>query len=322
VYLGIEIGGTKLQLGVGPGDGVLRALWRGPVDVGAGPEGIRRQIVTAVPELLARAGIERAELKSVGVGFGGPVDDATHTVIKSHQIEGWDNFPLADWVADVVRLPAVLGNDADVAGLAEALHGAGKGFSPVFYITIGSGIGGGLIINGEVYRGCGRGAAEIGHLRIAHPALQQVEIRPLEEWSSGWSIPRNIPLVTGGPRNLWVAAPPGGGDPRQTLTRSLARKAEEGDERAQQVLNMAWEALAESICHVIALLCPRRIVIGGGVSLMGEKVLFEPLRRLVSARVFRPFAGLTDIVPAALGEEVVVHGAVALARRRLGEEHP
>src|SRR5438067_9215368 len=95
-------------------------------------------------------------------------DAARRTVIKSHQIEGWDNFPLADWIADLVGLPAALGNDADVAGLAEALHGAGKGLSPIFYITIGSGIGGGFIIDGEIYRGVGRGAAEIGHLRFAH----------------------------------------------------------------------------------------------------------------------------------------------------------
>src|SRR5262245_51425502 len=166
MFLGIEIGGTKLQLGIGPGDGTLAGLWRGTVDVAAGAEGIRRQITNAVPELLAKAGVGRAALKGVGIGFGGPVDDATASVIKSHQIEGWDNFPLADWISDLVGLPAALGNDADVAGLAEALFGAGKGLSPVFYITIGSGIGGGLIINGEIYRGCGRGAAEIGHLLV------------------------------------------------------------------------------------------------------------------------------------------------------------
>src|SRR3989440_3416394 len=188
-FLGIEIGGTKLQLGVGAGDGVLAGLWRGTVDVAAGPEGIRRQITAAVPELLTRAGVERSRLRGVGVGFGGPVDDATHTVIKSHQIAGWDDFPLADWVSDLVGLPAVIGNDADVAGLAEALFGAGKGLSPIFYITIGSGIGGGFILNGEVYRGCGRGAAEIGHLRMA---LQDIDNRldhcRLEELASGWGI--------------------------------------------------------------------------------------------------------------------------------------
>src|SRR5262245_52822765 len=173
-YLGIEIGGTKLQLGVGPGDGTLAGLWRGTVDAAAGADGIRGQITAAVPELLIRSGIERSQLKGVGIGFGGPVDDATRTVIKSHQIAGWDGFPLADWISEITGLPAVLGNDADVAGLAEALFGAGKGLSPIFYITIGSGIGGGLIINGEIYRGCGRGAAEIGHLRDNYVAGREV----------------------------------------------------------------------------------------------------------------------------------------------------
>src|ERR1700732_755907 len=164
MYLGIEIGGTKLQMGVGLGDGSLAGSWRGNVDVVAGPEGIRRQIVTALPALLERSQVKRSDLRSAGVGFGGPVDDATRTVIKSHQIVGWDNFPLADWVGELVDLPCALGNDADVAGLAEALFGAGKGLSPVFYITIGSGIGGGVIIKGEIYRRCGRGGGGGGHL--------------------------------------------------------------------------------------------------------------------------------------------------------------
>ncbi len=318
MWLGIEIGGTKLQLGVGPDDGALRGLWRGPVDVAAGPEGIRRQIVAAVPELIARAGIERGELRGIGIGFGGPVDDATHTVITSHQIEGWDGFPLADWIAEMLDLPAALGNDADVAGLAEALHGAGKGLSPIFYITIGSGIGGGFIINGEIYRGCGRGAAEIGHLRIAAILRNQESvIRPLEDWASGWSIARNAENLL-----AFFKAPPDrvvdlAGEGRITA-QTIAQAAEQGDATAQNLLAFTRDALAEGICHVITLLCPQCIVIGGGVSLMGEKLLFEPLRQLIAERVFKPFAGLTDIVPATLGEEVVVHGAIALARKRLG----
>ncbi len=299
MYLGIEIGGTKLQLGVGPDDGKLRGLWRGTVDVAAGPEGIRRQIVAAVPELLSKANIERAELRGVGIGFGGPVDDATHTVIKSHQIEGWDHFPLADWIGEVVGLPAALGNDADVAGLAEALHGAGKGLSPIFYITIGSGIGGGFIINGEIYRGCGRGAAEIGHLRVDWSLDGPV---PLEQRASGWAIGRRM-------SERYLA---------DLTAEDAAKCARAGEADSREILESAWCWLAEAICHVIALLCPRRIVIGGGVALMGEELLFKPLRRLVAERIFKPFAGLTDIVPAALGEEVVVHGAIALARHRLG----
>lgn len=311
MYLGIEIGGTKLQIGIGPADGTLAGLWRGRVDVAAGPEGIRRQISAAVPELVSRSGLDRAQVRGVGIGFGGPVDDDTHTIIKSHQIDGWDNFPLANWVSDLLGLPAVLGNDADVAGLAEALFGAGKGLSPIFYVTIGSGIGGGLIINGEIYRGCGRGAAEVGHLRVWTPGKggeDGWESGPLESFASGWGIGQRaqtrMAQETGRPEPItgW----------------QVAQAAEQGDAVAEAVLQEGRLCLAHALCHVIALLCPRRIIIGGGVSLMGERLLFEPLRELVDRFVFRPFRGLTDIVPAALGEEVVVHGALALARRRLG----
>jgi glucokinase len=307
MFLGIEIGGTKLQLGVGGGDGVLAGLWRGPVDVAAGPEGIRRQIIAAVPELLARSGVERARLRGVGIGFGGPVDDATRTIIKSHQIEGWDTFPLADWIDDLVGLPAVLGNDADVAGLAEALHGAGKGFSPIFYITIGSGIGGGFVLDGEIHRGIGKGAAEIGHLRVATPGGYDI----LEHLASGWGIESQVTarVMCGEDADVLERLQRTG----PLTARLIGQAAMQGDVLCQSVLATALTALAEGICHVIALLCPRRIVIGGGVSLMGD-ALFVPLRRLVAERVFRPFADCYDIVPAALGEEVVVHGALALAK--------
>jgi glucokinase len=289
MFLGIEIGGTKLQLGVGPGDGTLRGLRRGTVNVAAGGEGIRRQIVATVPDLLKTTGVERSDLEAVGVGFGGPVDDATRSVITSHQVAGWDNFPLADWLTETFGLHAALGNDADVAGLAEALYGAGKGLSPIFYMTIGSGIGGGLIIDGRIHRGTGKGAAEIGHLRMQTSDGP----KPLEEVASGWAIDR----AAGRPAH------------------ELADAARQGDPAARSVLDAALTHLADALCHMIALVCPRRIVIGGGVSLMGEEVLFRPLRKKVVERAFKPFADCYDIVPATLGEEVVVHGALALAKQ-------
>src|SRR3954447_5400728 len=213
MFLGIEIGGTKLQLGIGPGDGTLKSLWRGPVNPADGADGIRRQIVAAVPQLLAQAGLDRDQLQGVGVGFGGPVDDATRTVIKSHQIDNWEDFPLADWIGGLVGLPVALGNDADVAGLAEALFGAGKGFSPVFYITIGSGIGGGPIIDGEIYRGVGRGAAEIGHLRVLDDSGK---LQALEKVASGWALEQEARSFFG----------------KGTDTRALARLASTGDRDA------------------------------------------------------------------------------------------
>src|SRR5262245_32313562 len=292
MYLGIEIGGTKLQLGIGPDDGKLRALWRGTVDVAAGPEGIRRQILAAVPEVLARAGVARGELRGVGIGFGGPVDDATRTVIKSHQIEGWDDFPLADWVGDVVGLSAALGNGADVAGLAEALHGAGKGMSPIFYITIGSGIGGGLVIGGEIYRGVGRGAAEIGHTvvnsNVGDSGRMSREI--LEDLASGWGISNRAREELADASGRWeylrLPAPLTKILPEKLTATDVAEAARKGDNLAHFVMEEARVALAQAILQVIVLLCPRRVIIGGGVSQVGEGELFRPLREMVASRTF------------------------------------
>ncbi|MBN9521895.1 ROK family protein [bacterium] len=308
MFLGIEIGGTKLQLGVGRGDGAIAALWRGTVDPAAAGEGIRRQIVAAVPELLAKAGLGRSDLKGVGVGFGGPTDDDTQRVIKSHHVAGWDDFPLAAWLADAIGLSTVIVNDADVAGLAEALFGAGRGLSPVFYMTVGTGIGGGLTIDGEMYRGCGRGAVEIGHLRVRDGDI-------LESYAAGWGIEaRANRLAATDPRYAALRSQVG----RPLTGKDVAAAARAGDPAALDALDVALDALTEALQQMIKLLCPRRVVIGGGVSLTGDELFFDPLRRRVATNAFPPFAGLTDIVPAALGEEVVVHGALALARQRLG----
>jgi glucokinase len=313
MYFGIEIGGTKLQLGIGNGDGVIGARWRGDVDPAAGAEGIRRQILAAVPHLLGGAPIRAA-----GIGFGGPVNDATQRIIKSHQIAGWDDFPIALWLSRELKIPAFLGNDADVAGLAEALHGAGRKLSPIFYITIGSGIGGGLIVDGNIYRAVGHGAAEIGHLPVldrrdpSAPAMA-----PLEHVASGWGIGTHARklLAAGSGADSLVLQLAGGAIDRVTALH-VGEAAKSGDAFAVARLDEALDALSEAIRAVIALLCPRRIVIGGGVSLLGDKCFFEPLRKKVAERVFQPFAGLTDILPAALGEAVVVHGALALAKKK------
>ena len=160
VFLEIEIGGTKLQLGVGRGDGELTALERHEVVASQGATGILREIETSVADLIQRFDIHRA-----GVGFGGPVDRQTGHITKSHQISGWDQFPFVEWFMQHLGIPVVLGNDCDSAALAEALFGAGKGASRVFYVTVGTGIGGGFVVDGKIH-GTERAAiAEIGHLR-------------------------------------------------------------------------------------------------------------------------------------------------------------
>jgi glucokinase len=294
MFVGVEIGGTKLQVGVGRGDGTIVQLWRGTVNRAAGADGICRQVAAAVPRVLADARLEKGDIRGVGIGFGGPVEDATRGVLKSHQVGGWDGFPLADWAEKTLGWPCAIGNDADVAGLGEALFGAGQGLSPIFYITIGSGIGGGLIIDRKIYRGAGKGAAEVGHLKM----VQAEGPIKLESLCSGWG--------------LEVAAAQRFG--ANTSCANLADRAAAGDREVSRFLDERWTILAEAICHVIALLCPKRIIIGGGVSFMGDDLFFKPLRQKVSERVFPPFADCYEIVPAALGEEVVVHGALALAQ--------
>ena len=260
------------------------------------------------------------------------MDDATHTIIKSHQIEGWDNFPLADWITRHARLPAVLGNDADVAGLAEALFGAGKGLSPIFYITIGSGIGGGLIIDGEIYRGCGRGRRRSGTLRVfdrevvgrpGHNPYSKQGCVPLEQVASaGRSAKRFVAC-----RNTdWVPSLKCTGsflDSVEQITHSRLHKLRlgmKGEPRGS--LDCTNMLSCGSDLSGLALLCPRRDRHRRRRVAHGRKLLFEPLREFVAERVFQPFADCYDIVPAALGEEVVVHGALALARRRLERVAP
>ena len=117
--------------------------------------------------LLAKTNLGKRQIEAAGIGFGGPVDVRHGRTQKSFQIDGWDDFPLADWIGEHLGVPrVVLENDADTAGLAEARFGAGIGHSPLLYMTVGSGIGGALIVDHQIYRGFGQGAIEIGHLRV------------------------------------------------------------------------------------------------------------------------------------------------------------
>jgi glucokinase len=318
-FLGIEIGGTKLQVGLGRRQGVIEALERRVVDPARGAEGIREQIREAASALLAGRSLAPADVRGVGIGFGGPVDAENGRTHASFQINGWTDYPLADWVRRNLGIDAVsIHNDADVAGLAEARLGAGIGRTPILYLTIGSGIGGALIIDGRIYRGAGLGAAEIGHLNVpATDGLTPGAFPELEQVASGWGIARAArakaaEVVARGER--WDVLDAAGGEVERITTLMVAQAAEQEDARSLALLDQARRALAFALCQAVALVAPQRIILGGGVSLIGERLWFEPLRRQVDAQVFPPFRGAFDIVPAALGEEVVVHGALELAR--------
>ena len=182
IFLGIEIGGTKLQLGVGTGDGPAFAAFRRlDVDPARGAAGIRQQIEQAGRDLL-----KEAPFQAVGFGFGGPINGPAGIVTTSHQIEGWDNFPLAEWCTRTLGVPTYLGNDCDMAALAEARFGGGRGKRGVLYVTVGTGVGGGLVLDGALYGSDRPAIAEIGHLR---PGLEAVEpSQTIESISSGRGI--------------------------------------------------------------------------------------------------------------------------------------
>ncbi len=318
--LGIEIGGTKLQLAIGHGTGRFLAMERHAVDPARGAAGIRDQIETAYGSLLAGARLDKAQIAGAGIGFGGPVDGPAGQTLKSFQISGWEHFPLASWVTDTLGIPRViLENDSDAAGFAEACIGAGAGRSPVLYMNVGSGIGGALVVDRRLYRGYGQGAMEIGHLRVPLAASSVSDSPPeVEQVASGWAIAaaaRKLARQKGA--EGWPVLISAGGVPEQITTMMVAEAASLGDAEASSLLDQARRAVAFALTQAITLLAPKRIVLGGGVSLIREKEWLDPIRCLVDASVFEPFRRTYDIVPAALGEEVVVHGALALAREIL-----
>jgi glucokinase len=315
MFLGIEIGGTKLQLGVGKGAGpTFVGFRRLDVDARRGADGIRAQIAAAGRQLFSEFPIQ-----AIGFGFGGPINAAGGIVTTSHQVEGWDNFPLAQWCTQTFGVPTYLGNDCDMAALAEARFGAGRKKRIVFYVTVGTGVGGGLVFDGSLYGSHRPAVAEIGHLR---PGLDCTNpSQTIESIASGRGIEASIVAALSAarasdPHVAWLLACCEG-NPRTLTAKAVADQATAGNPLAQAAMDRACQALGWGIAQVITLLAVEAVIVGGGVSLAGEKTFFEPLRRNVRTYVFPPLRDSYEILAPELGEEVVVHGALAMAADRL-----
>ena len=298
--LGIEIGGTKLQLVLGDESGKILDRQKRTVDPIGGADRIRDQIRTSVNELL-----RRGPIRAVGAGFGGPVNWQTGRICRSHQVEGWSEFDLGGWLAELTGAPVQVENDANVAALGEAKHGAGARANPVFYVTLGSGVGGGLVADGNIYHGACPGEAEIGHVRLDRNGTI------VESRCSGWAVDAKIrELRNREPDSLLsrLAGTMNGGEARH-LTTALER----GDAAACRILKETAADLAFALSHVVHLFHPEIIILGGGLSLVGE-----PLRRAVGdalrSFVMEAFAPGPQMALAALGEDAVPVGALELAR--------
>ncbi len=344
MFLGIEIGGTKLQLGVGLGDGApLAALERFTVDPGLAAAGILETIDAAATKLIARH-----QVSAIGIGFGGPVDSPAGRVIKSHQIEGWDDFELVTWCRRRLGIPARLQNDCDVAALAEARFGAGRDARVVFYITVGTGVGGGLVVDQRIFHGAGPSVAEIGHLRPGLHADHADDT--VESLASGWGISaaaqsriadpdtqpfillqarRSARLPDAVRKKLMTAEDAeqeyaadlrsrAGGNIEHLTAKMVAQAAADGNEVARDVLSHACQALGWAIAQMITLVSPGVVVVGGGVSLIEESLFLLPLMREIDRYVFPPLLGTFQVLPAALSELAVVQGAL-VAAAQMGE---
>ncbi|HXE54267.1 MAG TPA: ROK family protein [Tepidisphaeraceae bacterium] len=298
-YLGVEVGGTKLQIVAADSSGRVIARWRQAADRAGGGRAIARQIAAGVELVAAETGP-----LAVGVGFGGPVDWKAGRICRSHQIEGWEDFPIGQWLTEHSGLPVVVENDSNCAALAEATLGAGAGLDPVFYFNLGSGVGGGIVIGGDVYHGLAPGEAEFGHLRLDRTGAT------VESRCSGWAVDQRIRALSGAqPEGVLaglIGTNPGG------ESRHLAEGIEKRDPLARQVIDELADDLAFALSHAVHLMHPAVIVMGGGLSLIGE-----PLRHAIAEAlpkyVMEAFLPAMPLRLAKLAEDAVPIGAALLA---------
>jgi glucokinase len=282
--LAIDIGGTKFSLAAFV-DGRMVHHVTQPTDRAGGPAAM-------LPQIIAIAAGWQADLpfQRCGVGFGGPVDFANQRVLFSTHVEGWADFPLVPTLQAELGLPVVMDNDANVGVLGEALYGAGQGCDPLFYVTLSTGIGGGIVSRGNVLRGADSYAGEIGHLTIRPDGPQCL---------CGWygCFER---LCCG----LWLERDHG--RPAHVLLQDPAFTA-------RYVVDLALGLKA-----AIMLLNPARIVIGGGIAKAGD-ALFGPLRAELRRTITAWSRARIDVQPAALGDDSVLWGAMVLAGADYGE---
>ena len=310
--IGIEIGGTKLQAAVGTAAGVIEHRVMAQVPEPRSAATILEWVDAIVPELVVWTQKNHEAVTGIGVGFGGPVESSTGSVLTSHQVEGWEGVELKPWFEERFELPTTIANDSNAAGWAEYCTGAGMGTSTFCYMNIGSGIGGALVIDGKLHDGQGRGAFEMGHVHVANPyGASAGSIEKLEHLFSGWSIERHaresLRLVSHTP--LWELTH---ARDKEITARTIGEAAALGDEAALRIVDEIAQTVGLAINNAVTLVHPEVFALGGGVSLMGD-VLFDPLRARMAELAYAPYGGGTELVPAALVEDVVLVGALLLA---------
>lgn len=306
LILGLDFGGTKLAAGIvdlTQGVVVARREIATPV-AGAAPASLNAMLELA--HALRRAA--QGPVTAAGISFGGPVAGDGRTVRLSMHVAGWENQPLADQVEAALGIPATVANDGDAAALAEHAFGAGRGVQHMLYLTVSTGIGGGIVIGGRLHRGERAWAGEAGHqvLKPDGPLCPCGRNGCLESLASGLSIARDARIRLRGPEGATSAL--ASIAPDNLTAQHVAHAAAAGDQLALAVWNEAMGWLGIGIASAANLLNPGRVVLGGGLTRAGA-LLFDPVRHVVARRTMD--VELT-VVPAALGDNVGILGGAAL----------
>lgn len=314
LFLGVDIGGTKIALAVAAaGEAEPVRSTRYPAERERGPgEMIDRMIAEAKTLLAASDG----ELAGIGIACGGPLDRKTGTVLGPPNLPGWDRVPIVARLSRALGAPARLDNDANVAALGEHRDGAGKGARDMVYVTISTGIGAGVIVNGALVHGVAEGAGELGHVPIAPdgPPCGCGSRGCLEALASGTAIGRRArEAALARPEEAIALVARAGGDARAITAEHVAEVSATGDALASELWAASMEHLGTGLAVAVSVLAPERIVLGGGVTRAGDRLL-EPVREAMWRRARMVPRGSVEVVLAALGQDSGVRGAVALAR--------
>jgi glucokinase len=309
VLLGLDVGGTKLTAGTAlAGSDKLLARSQCPTPTGAGPRRMFEEMVR-----MARDLIGESTPAGVGISFGGPVDPTRGLVRTCYHLPGWEGIPLPCWAEREFGAPVLMDNDANAAALGEQYAGAGKGCDHLLHVNVGTGIGGGIILYGQVYQGATGTAGEIGHMVVQPngPPCACGRRGCLEALASG-------PAIARAARER-LACEPGRGlrllslarhNPEHITAEIVSDAAAQGDEVAQEILDSAARMLGLGIANAINLINPQRVTLGGGVVNIGLAWV-DKVRAAARANAI---AGCpVDIVPGALGDDSPLWGAIALA---------
>lgn len=320
--IGVDLGGTNIVVGAVSLDGSQQfGMHSIPTRADLGSDAVVERIAQLVErvaaETLAATGATRAQILGVGIGSPGPLDRETGVVILTPNL-GWTNFPLRDRICAAVQLPATLDNDANCATLGEWWLGAARGAQHVVGLTIGTGIGGGLILNGRLFHGVSDVAGEVGHTTIDANGRRCGcgNYGCLEAYASGPAIAeRAREALAGGEPSAMPALV--GGDLSRLSAAIVYDAAKQGDRLAQEVVRETARILGIGIANLLNVFNPEVVVLAGGVTQAGDQ-LFEPMRAEVRRRAFKPAVDACRIVPGALQGNAGVIGAAATFAQQQG----